>query len=105
MIFIIRNASVVINYDNIPNESNGIDKNNTFQLVERLDLDGTIDTEDDLLPSRYECADYNLDNRIYGGDFAKLAEFPWYIFFYVPVKSEYCLIICSFFFLGIPFDS
>lgn len=99
-----RNPSLVINIEHLPKEfdyeshinkidnntnniqSNYQNNNNKYNnhnnyynfagLVDRLD--GQIYYEEGLLPSKFECGnDIQFDNRIFGGDFTSLWEFPW----------------------------
>lgn len=47
---------------------------NTF--IDRLDHD--VDDEN-LLPRKFECGDgAQFVNRVFGGDFTSISEFPWY---------------------------
>lgn len=49
---------------------------NTF--IDRLDH-GVVD--DNLLPRKFECGDgAQFVNRVFGGDFTSISEFPWLIF-------------------------
>ena len=45
-------------------------------LIEDLPFESPESSSEDLLPKEYECG-VQFDNRIFGGDIANLADFPW----------------------------
>lgn len=48
-----------------------------FSIVDRLDQE--VD-ETSLLPQKFECGDgIQFVNRVFGGDFTSIWEFPWYL--------------------------
>lgn len=51
---------------------------NITSIIDRLDQDVLDDT---LLPNKFECGDaMQFVNRVFGGDFTSISEFPWYGF-------------------------
>lgn len=52
---------------------------NITTLIDRLDQG--ID-DGNLLPAKFECGDgAQFVNRVFGGDFTSISEFPWYAFY------------------------
>lgn len=48
---------------------------NITSLIDRFDPEIT---DDSLLPSKFECGDgVQFVNRVFGGDFTSISEFPW----------------------------
>lgn len=48
---------------------------NITSLIDRFDPEIT---DDNLLPSKFECGDgVQFANRVFGGDFTSISEFPW----------------------------
>lgn len=53
---------------------------NITSLIDRLDQDVA---DDSLLPNKFECGDgVQFVNRVFGGDFTSISEFPWYDIYY-----------------------
>lgn len=49
---------------------------NITSIIDRLDQDVF---DDNILPNRFECGDgMQFVNRVFGGDFTSISEFPWY---------------------------
>lgn len=106
------NPSLVIDFDNLPkiidNDTNGslsIFSHRPeinlafFSIVDRLDQE--VDESYLLLPQKFECGDgMQFVNRVFGGDFTSIWEFPWYYkmfnihwFNYIYLNLTFCLII------------
>lgn len=91
---ICSNPTLVIDFDNLPknqDDGNSIknktspnfmhQEDNHISLIDRLDLDIN---DDNLLPHKSECGDgMQFVNRVFGGDFTSIWEFPWYQSFFV----------------------
>lgn len=98
---LLRNPSVFIDLDSLPkiieSEADAVVNDTIFQhlsdvnehsilnmmdvntFIDRLDYD--VDDEN-LLPRKFECGDSaQFVNRVFGGDFTSISEFPWYALF------------------------
>lgn len=89
------NPSLAIDFETLPKRMDNDTNNNSvtigssfsqrpeislasFSIVDRLDQE--VD-ESYLLPQKFECGDgMQFVNRVFGGDFTSIWEFPWYLY-------------------------
>lgn len=89
LFFRSRNPSLSIDLNSIEEEVSGdIDSVNAFSLWDRFGIgdgdqfnwtqsDDDNDEEMSILPGPNDCGVEASNNRIYGGDFTSLTEYPW----------------------------
>lgn len=96
---ISRNPSVFIDLDSLPkiteSEADAAINDTIFQhlsdlsehnILNMMDVNTFIDRldhevdDENLLPRKFECGDgAQFVNRVFGGDFTSISEFPWYV--------------------------
>lgn len=96
---ISRNPSVFIDLDSLPkiteSEADAAINDTIFQhlsdlnernILNMMDINTFIDRldhevdDENLLPRKFECGDgAQFVNRVFGGDFTSISEFPWYV--------------------------